>query len=76
MGLITIYSIPNCGYCMKAKSVAIELDNHNKNLVDCNDPDADISRVKHSHTFPQIWVDDTFLGGYTEFAQWIQDESL
>ena len=73
--MITIFGKPNCPFCDRAKALCIseELDYDYKQL------DVDFTReelfekVPSARTFPQIFIDDKSIGGYTEFKAHVDD---
>ncbi|KDO31711.1 hypothetical protein SPRG_03629 [Saprolegnia parasitica CBS 223.65] len=71
---ITVYSKPDCSYCHEAKRVLSEAKLAFKEYT----VDVDISythlcdRVGHAvHTVPQIFVNDTYVGGCTELKAFL-----
>jgi glutaredoxin 3 len=68
---ITLYSMPNCAYCVRAKAL---LDQHGlaHDEVVLDDPSldlrADLERLTGGHTFPQIVIDGFTIGGYSELV--------
>jgi glutaredoxin 3 len=66
---IEIYTRPGCGYCSAAKSLL----NRKKATFTEYDAGKDMSvrqkmydRVGAGATFPQIWIDETHVGGCDE----------
>ena len=73
--MIEIWSKPNCIFCEKAVSLATMkgLDVTVKKLgVDFGMEDL-MGQFPNARTFPQIVVDDKSIGGYTEFAELVND---
>jgi glutaredoxin 1 len=74
--MITIYSKNNCGWCTKAKELAetlghrIEYRNVDTNVQFILELSALKPDVK---TLPQIWWDDRYIGGYTDFAAEVEN---
>jgi glutaredoxin 3 len=69
---IIIHSKSGCSYCVKAKefmttnNIPYEEIYYDADSEDYQDKkDELLSRTNHK-TFPQIFVGDTFIGGYTE----------
>lgn len=78
-----IWTKPNCPYCVKAKTLfnmkGIE---YNEKIISLTESqtmelqanqelttrDALLERVPNAKTVPQIWLDDNYIGGYTELA--------
>ena len=73
--IVEIYSKDNCIFCEKALSLATMkgLDVTVKKLgVDFGMEDL-MGQFPNARTFPQIVVDDKSIGGYTEFAELVND---
>lgn len=73
--VVIIYSKDNCVFCEKALSLATMkgLDVTVKKLgVDFEMEDMMLT-FPIAKTFPQIIVDDKSIGGYTEFAELVND---
>lgn len=70
---VEIYSIPNCPYCTKAKSLA-ERQGHEV-VYKMMGEDYQAGDVRElfptARTFPQIVVDGEKIGGYTELEKMI-----
>ncbi len=71
-----IFGRPGCPYCVRAKEVADQLkesrDDFNYRYVDIqaegiSKADLEKSAGKPVETVPQIFVDQTHIGGFTEF---------
>ena len=72
---VIVYSKDNCIFCEKAVSLATMkgLDVTIKKLgVDFGMEDLMV-QFPNARTFPQIVVDDKSIGGYTEFAELVND---
>ena len=65
---VTIYSVPNCGYCKMAKQLAESKQCDVEYLMMGEDFEPALVREKfpQARTFPQIIVDGEHVGGYTE----------
>lgn len=78
-----IWTKPNCPYCVKAKNlfnikgvefdeVLIGFDENNTPALSENQKISTreelLERVPNAKTVPQIWLDDNYIGGYTELA--------
>lgn len=74
--MITIYAKNNCKWCTAAKELAEDRNlNYEYRNVDVNiqfifELSALMPGVK---TLPQIWWDDRYIGGYTDFAAEIEN---
>lgn len=73
--MITIYGAEWCGWCIKAKELA-----ENRNLPytwkNAEDPilyDEMKVLAPQSSTIPQIFWDERYIGGYSEFAMEIEN---
>lgn len=66
-----IYTIANCGYCDKAKELLRENGETFHDVAVDMKPDLAISVVARTNrrTWPQIFANDMFIGGYTELKQ-------
>lgn len=66
---ITIYTTPVCGYCHAAKRLLEEkgLEYREVNLHN-EDPSVrtDLMQRTQQRTVPQIFIGDTFIGGYDD----------
>ncbi len=75
MKKITIYTTAYCGYCHGAKKV---LNDRGDAFDDIDVTNDNAARQEGSEkaggysTVPMIFVEDTFIGGYTELAQKIK----
>jgi len=72
---VIVYSKDNCIFCEKAVSLATMkgLDVTVKKLgVDFGMEDL-MGQFPNAKTFPQIVVDNKSIGGYTEFAELVND---
>lgn len=68
---ITIYSRPHCGYCDLAKRLVERKGLHYFEVDIGTDPSRKAEMIDRSGgrmTFPQIFVGETHVGGYTELA--------
>lgn len=62
-----IYSKPNCQYCEKAKRlIGIQGDSYQEILVDDKTKPELLAKVPHARSVPQIFLDDTHIGGFTD----------
>lgn len=72
-------SAKNCPYCLKAKealnNINIKFDVYEIDLKDTKKKEEIIKVTKHN-TFPQIFVNNVFIGGYTELMSLILTNSL
>ncbi len=68
MKKVKLYTINNCPYCDAAKAL---LKSKNFDVTEFNltgDEEGKMNLLKKTahRTFPQIFIDDVFIGGYTE----------
>jgi glutaredoxin 3 len=65
---VVVYSMNNCGYCEAAKSLLNSKSIPFEEINISSNPEARADLVaKTGHrTMPQIFIDDKFIGGYTE----------
>lgn len=73
--MITIYGKSNCGFCTKAKNLCEvrRLEFEYKNVEYENYLTELKEKVPEARSVPQIWVNDTHVGGYTELVQYLED---
>ena len=71
MSKIEIYSTAICPYCVAAKNLLKSKGLSYEEIRVDTDPAARIRMLERSHgqrTVPQIFIDDTHVGGYDELA--------
>ena len=77
-----IFGRPGCPFCVRAKEVAEQLkadrDDFYYRYVDIHEEGitkADLEKTvgKPVHTVPQIFVDETHVGGFTEFEAYAKE---
>lgn len=80
-----IFGRPGCPYCVRAKEIAETLSEKHENFeykyVDIwaeNISKADLSKSagKEVETVPQIFVDQTHIGGCDDFESFVKAENL
>lgn len=73
--MITIYGKSNCGFCTKAKNLCEvrRLEHEYKNVEYENYLTELKEKVPEARSVPQIWVNDTHVGGYAELVQYLED---
>lgn len=86
--LATIYTKDNCPFCTKAKMLFKNRNIEYKEYIivaDINSISATdkqfyvtrndlLAKAPHAKTVPQIWLDDTYIGGYTELAKYLENK--
>ncbi|RUO81380.1 glutaredoxin [Idiomarina tyrosinivorans] len=77
-----IFGRPGCPFCVRAKDAAEQLkadrDDFDYRYVDIHAEGiskADLEKTvgKPVHTVPQIFIDETHIGGYTEFEAYARE---
>jgi len=78
MASVEIYSVPACGYCVRAKQLLA-----GKSIAfteyDCSVDDAALERVRTlttRRTFPQIFINGEGIGGFDELSKLDRDGAL
>ncbi len=83
--MVVIFGRPGCPFCVRAQELAEQLqeaqaiegyryiDIHAEGITK-----ADMEKTigKPVETVPQIFVDQTHIGGFTEFNQYVKDKAL
>ncbi len=74
---VTIYSKPNCPYCVMAKNLAEREGAEVRYLSMGEDYDAKnfMAEFPTARTFPQIIVNGKKIGGYAEFEKIINESN-
>lgn len=67
---VLMYTTLYCPYCVAARNLLDARSVEYTDLaVDGNaELRAEMSRLSNARTVPQIWINDTHVGGYTELA--------
>ncbi|WP_251978050.1 GrxA family glutaredoxin [Salinicola avicenniae] len=83
--LTVIFGRPGCPFCVRAKELSEKLkearDDFDFRYIDIHEEGitkADMEKTigKPVETVPQIFVDQTHIGGFTEFDQYVRDQAL
>jgi len=83
--LVVIFGRPGCPFCVRAKELAEKLSDASAisgyRYIDIHEEGiskADMEKTigKPVETVPQIFVDQTHVGGFTEFNQYVSDNAL
>ncbi len=71
---VEIYSKSNCVFCDKAKNYFtqnnITYEEFNVEIPEVFD--ALMKRNPNARTMPQIFIDNTLIGGYTDLIEWLE----
>lgn len=73
---IEIYTTPTCGFCTQSKTLVANLGfEYTEHMITAETRDALIaelsSRMGSKPTsVPQIFIDDEYIGGYTNLVEW------
>ncbi|SEK27074.1 GrxA family glutaredoxin [Halomonas daqiaonensis] len=82
---VVIFGRPACPFCDRAKALAAQLESagtiEGHRYVDIHAEGitkADLEKTigKPVHTVPQIFIDQTHVGGFTEFDRYVRDQAL
>ncbi|KAA0014705.1 GrxA family glutaredoxin [Billgrantia pellis] len=82
---VTIFGRPGCSFCVRAQALAERLESVNAieghRYVDIwaeGISKADLEKTigKPVATVPQIFIDQTHVGGFTEFDQYVREHAL
>ena len=73
--MITIYGKPSCGFCTKAKNLceSRSLDYEYKDVTTATFMEELKTAYPEVRAVPQIWVNDTHVGGYNDLVSYIED---
>ena len=76
--MYTVYSKPDCPWCVKAKSLFAEMGVEYREIEVGKEVTSDMYRrmVPGWTTVPGIWHDNTFIGGYTELLAFFGEKYL
>ena len=82
---VTIYGRPGCPFCVFAKDLAQRLEARDAidgyRYVDMpseglTKADLSVKVGQTVHTVPQVFLDDTPIGGFSEFDQYVREHRL
>ena len=75
--MIEIWSKPKCQFCDKAENLCEQKNlDFKKYMLDVDFTREELfKKFPSARTFPQITIDGTLVGGYTEFSAKILEES-
>ena len=67
MNIVTMYSVSACPYCNKAEDLLTRLGVQKIHKIDVTDDSAQLDAMvalTQKRTVPQIFIGDTYVGGY------------
>tara|TARA_B100000902_G_scaffold8096_1_gene10236 strand:+ start:461 stop:736 length:276 start_codon:yes stop_codon:yes gene_type:complete len=72
-----VWSKPNCGYCVKSKSLLKNkgIEYEEKNIAEGHDIQEMLKLVPNARTMPQIWIDDKHIGGYDQLEKFLNPKT-
>jgi glutaredoxin 3 len=71
---VKIYTDPACPYCMRAKMLLKRNGlNYDETTVAYGSKELEeLSKLPHSKSLPQIFIDGKFIGGLAELEEWLK----
>ena len=66
---VVIYTIPTCPYCIKAKKLLDSRGMTYKEIIVTEANKQQLFKKTGVKTVPQIFINDKFIGGYTELTK-------
>lgn len=78
IGKVTIYGKENCVWCERAVELceSKKIQFKYKKIEDLETRDILLKLLPDVKTVPQIWDGGTHIGGYTEFAEYIEGQKI
>ncbi len=74
---VDIYGRKKCVFCDAAKTLCeVEKLNYNYHQLDEDYTIEELFEKVQFKTFPQIFVNDVAVGGYTEFKKWFEKKEM
>ena len=72
-----VWSKPACPFCVKAKNLLQSkgIEYEEKNIAEGHKIQDLLEAVPNAKTMPQIWLDDTHIGGYYELVKALEDQT-
>ncbi len=72
-----VWSKPACPFCVKAKNLLQSkgIEYEEKNIAEGHKIQDLLEAVPNAKTMPQIWLDDTHIGGYYELVKSLEDQT-
>ena len=74
--MYTIYSKPNCGYCLQAKQL-LEMEQllfEYKQLGTHYDLDELMTLSPNAKSFPQVFKDGVLVGGFSDLVEYLKQQ--
>ena len=70
-----VWSKPACGYCVKAKNLLASkgIEVEEKNIAEGHKVEDLLKLVPNARTMPQIWLNEEYIGGYSELEKKLSD---
>lgn len=71
--MIIVYTKPNCIFCEKAKSLltSYDLPFQERDITTSTNKQELLLLLPQAKTVPQIWVDEQYIGGYSELSEYL-----
>lgn len=80
MALVKLYTTPTCPYCVRAKMLldnkAVAFEEISYHGLSNEDKQALAQKTNNYRTVPQIFIGDTFIGGYDQLSGLERDGKL
>ena len=78
MNNVTVYTVPGCPYCMRAKRILDDQKVAYTEIITDFDSSlmAELTAKTSSDTLPQIFIGDVFLGGSDDLAEAVRSGRL
>lgn len=80
MATVQIYTTTVCPYCVQAKMLlknkGVEFNEINMQTISAEERQALAEKTNNYRTVPQIFIGDTFIGGYDQLAKLERESKL
>lgn len=80
MAAVKIYTTPTCPYCIRAKMLldnkGVAFEEISMYDVTADERQALAQKTNHYRTVPQIFIGDTFIGGFDQLSALERDGKL
>ena len=72
-----VWSKPACPFCVKAKNLLQSkgIEYEEKNIAEGHKIQDLLEAVPNAKTMPQIWLDDTHIGGYYKLVKALEHQT-